>query len=488
LPRAIPFREQDGSVGQSNEIGQMSFFRKLIAAAPATLAAACASADVKLPAIFSDGAVLQRGAPIPVWGWASPGETVTARLAGQTRVALTTPDGRWRVTFAALKATPDPVTMSVSGTNRIEIRNVRVGEVWVCSGQSNMQWTVRQSEDAVRFIRDAIDADVRMFTVERRAADSPQADCIGKWEEATPATVPNFSAVGYHFALNLRKALGVPIGMINTSFGGTPAEAWTPESALSSSPTLSSLLANRSDPRVAAQNRSCGLWNAMVFPIVPYRIRGAVWYQGESNVGRAEQYRALFPAMIGAWRKAWAQGDFPFYFVQIAPFRYGNAEARSAAALREAQRLTMGSCRNTGMAVVSDIATVRDIHPPNKHEVGRRLALWALAHDYGSKGLPFSGPLPLKATREGPRVRLTFEHADLGLATRDGKPPSHFEIAGPDGKFLAAEARIEGRSVIVWAGGIDAPAQVRFGYWDDAEPNLANGAGLPASPFLLALR
>ncbi len=443
---------------------------------------AAAIADVRLPALFSDGMVLQRDAPIPVWGWAEPWERVSIALGSQRRLAIATLDGKWRVTFGAMPAAESPVAFEVSGRNALRIQNVAVGDVWVCSGQSNMAWTLRQSARAEEFIRETSDPHLRMFTVEHRTANSPQSDCKGSWRHASPETAGQFSAVGYHFARHLRIDRGVPVGMIHSSWGGTPAEAWTREGALTGDPILEPLLARKHDERVAPQHKPGRLYNGMIAPLIPYRIRGAIWYQGESNVSRAFQYRALFPAMIRNWREDWGQGAFPFYFVQIAPYDYGDMNPLFAAELREAQRLALSAVPNTGMAVTLDIGDPKDIHPGNKHEVGRRLALFEIARVRGS-GIPHSGPRFQGIAIEGSRIRVRFANCGSGLATRDGKAPSHFEIAGEDRAYAPAQARIEGDTVVLWSAGVGRPVAARFAFRDDAEPNLVDGFGLPGSSF-----
>lgn len=440
---------------------------------------ASAPADVRLPRLFTDGMVLQRDTQFPVWGWADKGERITVEVGSNRRVTTADSSGRWVLTMPPLRASAEPMTLAVHGRNRVEVHDVLVGEVWVCSGQSNMEWPVSATKDAEVEIASARDAAIRMFTVARAASASPADDCEGSWQKCSPDTVGRFSAVGYFFARELRRALGVPVGMINTSWGGTPAEAWTPLREIERSTELQPLVPRASDPAVSPGARPAHLFNGMVAPLIPYRIRGVIWYQGESNVGRAWQYRTLFPTMIQGWRKAWGRGDFAFYYVQIAPYRYNAPEA--CAELREAQALAL-RLRNTGMVVTMDIGDVNDIHPRNKQEVGRRLALWALARDYG-KSVTFSGPLFEKMTVVGREARIGFRYAEKGLSTSDGKAPSHFQIAGEDRKFVPAHARIEGREVVVWSEEVEHPVAVRYAWSDIATPNLVNGDGLPASPF-----
>jgi sialate O-acetylesterase len=452
------------------------------------VAAGAVRAEVRLPALFQDQMVLQRDQPLPVWGWAKPGERVTVSI-GKNNAAAAKADatGKWRLALKPIRATREPMQLLVSGENKITIQDVLVGEVWLCSGQSNMerqlglrppqQPLLNWQEDVARAKFPAL----RMFTVKKTAADEPKTDCEGQWVVCSPETVTNFSAVGYYFAAKLHEDLGVPIGMIHSSWGGTLAEAWTRLEAVESNPAFKSIVERRATSNTGGPNRAAVLYNGMIAPLIPYRIRGAIWYQGESNVPRAWQYRMLFPTMIGNWRKDWRQGNFPFYYVQIAPFRYGKQDPRNCAELWESQLQTL-SLPKTGMAVTVDIGDVKDIHPANKKEVGRRLALWALAKDYG-RNITYSGPLYRKMKLEDHAVRVYFNHARSGLSTRDGQSPSHFQVAGAGRDFVDARAEIDGDTVIVWAESVGHPVAVRYAWRDDAEPNLINKEGLPASPF-----
>jgi sialate O-acetylesterase len=449
--------------------------------------ASAATAAVKLPAVIGDNMVLQRGQPVPVWGWADKGEEVTVAVAGQTLTTKAGDDGRWNVTLAKLDV-GQPLEMTVKGSSgsAATIKNILVGEVWVCSGQSNMEMGVNSCKDATQEIAAAKYPNIRLFTVGTKKAAEPQTDCTGQWVECSPATVPGFSAAAYFFGRQLHTELNVPVGLINTSWGGTPAQSWTSRKALESNPTLKPL----------AGGESSYLYNAMIAPLIPYAIRGAIWYQGEANVGGAYQYRTLFPAMIANWRADWGQGDFPFGFVQIAPFGgYSDdwgANPAACAELWEAQTMTLKSAPNTGMAVTVDIADVEKIHPKNKdysgihptnkQDVGRRLALWAMAKVYGHDRV-YSGPIYKSMTVEGDKIRLQFDHVGGGLIASDGKPLSHFTVAGADQKFVPAIAVIDGNTIVVGSDQIAQPVAVRFAWRDDATPNFANKEGLPASPF-----
>ena len=403
--------------------------------------------------------------------------------------------------------------MVASAAGKKTFKNVLIGEVWLCSGQSNMEWPVAWSLDSRKEIAAATYPKIRLFTVKRKASRTPLDDCAGRWAECSPQTVSGFSAAGYFFIRMLHKELGVPVGMINASWGGTPAEAWTSRKALESEPSLKPLLDNwdkTPTDRRKERNRPASLYNGMIAPVVPFAIRGVIWYQGEANIGRAYQYRTLFPLMIRDWRAAWSEGDFPFGFVQLAPFRYAGIDEAACAELREAQAMALASVPNTGMAVTMDIGNIKDIHPKdkqddgrplalwalskvygsiiedihprNKQDVGRRLALWALSRVYG-KDLVYSGPIYKSMSVEGDKVRIRFDHVGGGLKTRDGKKPTDFAVAGADQKFHPAEATIDNDSVVVHSDAVREPVAVRYAWRDAAEPNLANQEGLPASPF-----
>jgi sialate O-acetylesterase len=491
-------------------------------------AAAAAVAEVRLPALFSDNMVLQREAKVPIWGTAEPGETVTVTLGDQRVTGSADSQGRWKVELSPL-ATGGPFEMTISGKNKLTLHNVVVGEVWICSGQSNMEMAVASTARALGGVRNA-DQEIaaanfpmiRQFAVKRAVAGQPQDDMQGQWVAASPQTAGEFTATGFFFARELHKTLGVPIGLINSSWGGTPAEAWTRAAALAAEPALASIgkdweqkLADypkllekfrqeldewhqaslKADaegkpappaPQFPADPRSnpwrpAGLFNGMIEPLIPYGIRGVIWYQGESNAGRAYQYRKLFPVMIQDWRRVWGQGDFPFLFVQLAGFMQNSAPNTAWAELREAQLMTL-SLPKTGMAVAADIGEPYDIHPRNKQEVGRRLALAAQAIAYG-KNVTYSGPIYESKSLQGNKIRLRFKHASGGLVAKGGERLRGFEIAGEDRKFVSAEARIEGDTVVVHSDKVPHPVAVRYAWADYPECSLYNRADLPASPF-----
>ncbi len=465
----------------------------------ATLLTLCAAAqaDVRLPSIFAEHMVLQRDKAAPVWGWAEPGEEVAVSFGGQSKSAKAGEDGKWSVTLDPMPASAEPRTLAVKGNNEVAVGDVLVGEVWVCSGQSNMEWTVNGSFDP-DIERAAGDYPlIRHFKVPHVTAAEPQAECPGSWAVCTPDSVGNFTAVGYYFGRDLHRVLDVPIGLVNTSWGGTRSEAWTSREALAAMPEAEAIL-KQWDAAIAAHEEKpegkspalsphspSALYNAMLHPLVPYAMRGAIWYQGESNAGRAWQYRTIFPGMISDWRQQWGE-DFPFYFVQLANFKApqtapGNKDGWTE--LQEAQLLTLGKLDKVGMAVINDVGNAGDIHPKDKQSVGRRLARWALNRDYGRGEIAVSGPLYKGYQVDGNKVKIDFDHG-RGMKAREGGPVLGFEIAGEDKQFVWAQAKVEGESVVVWADGIDAPASVRYAWAaNPVTANLVNGAGLPASVF-----
>ena len=444
-------------------------------------------AEVRFPSVIGDNMVLQRGEPVPVWGWDTPGTVVSVSLGDHTARATAGEDGRWTAYLPAQKA-GGPHEIGVKGTSEVTIKNVLVGEVWFCSGQSNMEWRVRQSKDAEKEIAAAKHPRIRHIKFPHRPADNPQSNIASDgWKVCSPETVGEFTAVGYFFGRYLQEQLDVPIGLLGCNWGGTRIEPWIPPAGFRGVPKLSEISASldkyparRGNGQVNHQS-PLALYNGMVAPVLPYGVRGALWYQGESNNGEGMMYYEKMKALINGWRSVWQKPSLPFYFVQLAPYRYGGDPTRLAG-IWEAQLKTL-SVPHTGMAVIVDIGNTRDIHPRNKQDVGKRLALWALAGTYGKKDLVYSGPLYKSMKIKGSTIRLEFNHVGGGLVSRDSKPLSHFTIAGEDKKFVAATATIEGGSVVVRADGVEKPVAVRLGWHQEAEPNLSNKAGLPASPF-----
>jgi sialate O-acetylesterase len=428
--------------------------------------------------------VLQQGQPAAIWGWAESGESVTVEIMGSKAEATAGADGKW-LTRVMPPAAGGPYEVVVTGKNTVKLTDVLVGEVWICSGQSNMNWTVAQSLNPQEEAKAANFPSIRQLQVARNAAEKPQADLTserqGAWQVCSPDTVSSFTAVGYYFGRKLHQDLSVPIGLVNSSWGGTICEAWTSRASLEATAEFKPILERDAQFKPGNPNQAAALFNGMIHPLLPLSIRGVIWYQGESNLARAEQYARLFPSMIRDWRKNFEHGDFPFFYVQLAPFRYNGQDPRNCPELWEAQLKTL-AVPNTGMAVTTDIGDVRNIHPRNKQEVGRRLALWALAKTYG-KELIYSGPLYESHEVEGNKIRIRFQHTGGGLMAKEGKPLTHFEISGADEKFVPATATIDGATIVVTSDQIEKPVAVRFAWSDTAEPNLFNQEGLPASPF-----
>ena len=495
-------------------------------------------AEVHLASLFSDGAVLQRGIDVPIWGTADAGETITASLDGKQAKATADNSGRWMLKLPALTA-GGPFDLTVAGKNTVVVHDVAVGEVWVASGQSNMEFPLNTfapndpvyGPKARAEIAAANDPLLRMFTVTKKMSPDSIIDNTpgpeGAWKAATPLEAGKFSAVAYYYARELRHKLNVPVGIIHTSWGGTPAEAWTSRSVLENDAKLKPLFAAwdkkmadfpaaqkkyeeqtlpewkknvqkakaegkpeptkpRSPDGPNSPHQPCTLFNAMLNPLIPYGIKGAIWYQGESNSGDAPTYKTLFPAMIKDWRSRWNEGDFPFLFVQLANFQAVQKQPAEGgwAFLREAQLMTL-SLPNTGMAVTIDLADPEkpdDVHPHNKREVGRRLSLIALAKVYDQKVTSYSGPIYSGFKITGNKVRLSFNHADGGLVAK-GDSLKGFAIAGKDGKFVWANAKIEGDEVVVSNQQVAEPAAVRYDWAMNPIGNLYNKEGLPASSF-----
>ncbi len=496
---------------------------------------ACVSAgaaELRLPAIFADHAVLQQKAAVPVWGWGEPGATVTVRCAKQTQSGTVDADGRWRVDLKPMRA-GGPHELSVTaGDQQLTLTDILIGEVWLASGQSNMQWSIKNTDNWEQEVAEC-DNDALRFTMLFRVPSSTPFEDVQRltpWAPCTKEAMVNclngegFSAVSYYFAKYLQARLKVPVGVINTSWGGTRIEPWTPPVGFEQVPALANITAQvrmntpnspeyqatlreaiakaeawipaakqaldsgafpPAPPAVASAsvlNHSgapTALYNAMVAPLVPYANRGFIWYQGESNRGEGMLYRDKMEALIRGWRAVWQDDDLDCYFVQLAPYDYGNAP-EALPEIWEAQTATL-DIPGTGMAVVNDIANVKDIHPRNKDDVGKRLALLAINKTY-RKPAVCEGPLFKRFKVRGDELHVYFDHAK-GLRTRDGEPPTWFTICGPDGVYRSADAKIHRTKAILTAEGVNEPVAVRFAWDHTAEPNLMNEAGLPASAF-----
>ncbi len=429
-------------------------------------------AQPTLPQFVSDHMVLQRDTPARIWGWAKPGEKVAVSIDKARETTAASAEGRWEVKLPPMKA-GGPFDMIVEGSEKRTIKDVLVGEVWFCSGQSNMSWIVLHSNNHDFELANANYPKIRMFTAAQPTKNQLANDSKGEWRVCAPKAIAYWSGVAYFFGRELHTKLDVPVGLIVSSVNGTRIEPWTPASGVEMIPELVG--------KDKVQNGD--LYNAMVHPFTPYTIRGTIWYQGEGNVGDDIIYYHRMRALVGGWRKNWGQGDFPFYYVQIAPLNWGGKAVDVHPQVWDAQ-LEALKIPNTGMAVTTDIVGhVGDAHPRNKQDVGKRLALWALAKTYGFEKLPYSGPLYKSASREGAKMRIAFDYAKGGLSARDGKALSWFTIAGADGKFVPAQATIDGETLLVGAESVSEPTAVRLGWHQIAQPNLVNVHGLPASPF-----
>jgi len=461
-------------------------------------AAALSRADVKLPAIFSDEMVLQQGADLSFWGEAEPGEVVTVNVNDHSAQATATDKGLWSLRVPAIEEF-GPATVTITGKNSISLKNVLIGDVWLCAGQSNMEWSIEHAGNPQAELAAADHPTMRFIQIPKVASTAPLNDSRQPWLPVTPENgrgltgtggpfgQGGLTAVGYYFGRELQQKLHRPIGLIHCAWSGTVGEAWISDAALRNDGDYAALLARAAkandDPNQSGEpNRASVLFNGMLAPIRTFTLKGAIWYQGESNAARAYQYRRLFPTLMTDWRKEWGQGDFPFLFVQLASFmpRLEQPADSMWAELREAQTMSLTTPR-TGMAVAFDLGDALDIHPKNKQDVGQRLALSALYVAYG-KSITASGPIYRSMTVEGAKIRLQFHHVAGGLVIR-GEQPTGFAICGADRKFVWAKAQIDGDALMVWADEIKEPVAVRYAWADNPAGNLWNKAGLPASPF-----
>ncbi len=486
-------------------------------------AALTAQADIKLPTLFTEHMVLQQSKPLQFWGWADKDESVTVELNGVRATVTPGLSGRWQATLPATSA-GGPYKLQFRGRNTVTYSDVMVGEVWICSGQSNMEWPLSRSFQPTNDILSSENPMIRLFTVPKLKAETFASDVKSSWQLCGPATVTNFSAVGYYFGRDLQKARGVAIGLIHTSWGGSPAEVWMREEVLTSNPRYkteifdaftgqkeryqTALAAWEKDsatakaeskpftrPRPNIGWRPTELYNGMIAPLIPYGIAGAIWYQGESNAGRAEQYRSLYVDMIRNWRADFGQGDFTFLGVQLAPFdsnrRRSIAEITATpgesawAELREAQSLSTTAIPNVGLAVITDVGDKDDIHPTKKEPVGARLALAARKIAY-KEAITHSGPTYKAMKARGGKVELTFDNVGKGLEVR-GDKATGFAICGENRKWFWADVQLAGgltkNRLIVSSPQVPNPVAVRFGWSEYPVVNLWNKDGLPASPF-----
>ncbi len=487
------------------------------------------SADVRLPSVISSGMVLQQNDSVAIWGWAENNQKieVTPGWSRDKYTVISGTDGKWMMEIKTPSA-GGPYTITVNGGNEVILRDILIGEVWLCSGQSNMEMSlgpVNQWQPGVmnyeKELADSNYPQIRFFTVPRKSSAEMQQDCQAQWAKCNRETVAPFSAVAYFFGKRLHKNLNIPIGLIMSAHGGTPCQSWTEMKFMRSHEAFGSLLEEYDNAcerypealkeweikvkqwEISAkemrargdippqkpwqpmgpgnQHAPASLFNGMISPILPYSIRGVIWYQGEANARRAFEYRFIFPAMIQNWREEWNDPDMPFFYVQIAPWQY--SEPDIAAELREAQLITMNIMPYTGMVVTTDLVdNVDDIHPENKRPVGERLALWALANVYNQGDIIFSGPVYKSMNIEGEKIRIFFDYVDGGLVAKNGEL-THFELAGDNEIFFPADATVDGKTVLIYSDLVKNPKNVRFGWSNTAQPNLFNNAGLPASPF-----
>lgn len=499
-------------------------FLRLAAILPVLLCVSVSEAELKLSAVFSDHMVLQQKKPIQIWGWSNPGQQVVVTLtrAGAETSESATADesGRFDVKLPAMEAGFDSCSLKIQADEARVLKDILIGEVWLCSGQSNMAWNVGSANDADLETLTANYPNLRLISVPQVGTQETQTTFNGKWQKCTPATAKDFSAVGYFFGRQLHQTLNVPVGLIDNAWGGSACEAWIDRELLAADDQFQPLLdkwktteaaydhqkamdaykvkmtkwnetkkGNRPRaPRnvLAGQHRPANLYQGVLKPILGYTMQGAIWYQGESNAGRAYQYRELFPLMISSWREEWGQGDFSFYWVQLADFmaETDQPEESAWAELREAQTMTMAKLPQTGEAVILDLGEAADIHPKNKQDVAKRLARWALANDYGMTTLAHRSPLYKSMTVEGGKAILKFDHVGGGLDTFDVREPIGFAIATKDGTFVEAQAKVTGKDTIqVWHTEVAEPAAVRYAWANNPVCNLQSKEGLPMTPF-----
>lgn len=483
------------------------------------------SADVRLPGFYTDHMVLQRDREIQLWGWADPAEELSVQLGASRVQTVADENGLWRAILPAMPANREGLKLTVTGRNEIQLQDILVGEVWLCSGQSNMEWPVARSSNAQHEIANAKFPLIRHVKIPRKPSMQPLNDVQANWEVCSPETVADFTACGYFMARKLHRELDVPIGLVNSSWGGTRVEPWTPPAGFRQVPALQDIYASvrgrtpgtkafketlsghigdveawllkakaglRSDAPVdpspaypdslkpfRSHQDPTMLYNGMIHPLVGFPIRGAIWYQGESNHSEGMLYFEKKKALIQGWREIWKQDDFPFYYVQIAPFQYGNEDPTILPRFWEAQARVQ-SLPHTGMVVINDIATLNDIHPPNKQDVGLRLANLALKNDYGFKEVVAHSPELESVTPQDGHLILTFRQTGGGLKTSDGQPPTHFEIIGPESNgFQPAMAVIQADTIVLSSPDVASPTAFRFAWHKLAEPNLTGGTGLP---------
>lgn len=482
-------------------------------------------ADVKLPDVLGDSMVFQQNRKVPIWGTADAGETVKVSFGKQKLTVIADVKGKWRIDLKPLKMSFTPQSLIIEGKNKIELKDILVGEVWLVSGQSNMQWTLFQSNDGAAEVAKANHPNIRLFNVSREVAFKKKQGKLGEWKNCSPESVKDFSGAGYYFGVELQKSLNVPVGLINSSYGGSQAEAWTPVEYLNANPDLKATVERtkiweEERPRVKVEyaeaiekwkvesekQKAAGakpspspgvpdalrdyriassIYDGMIEPLMPFAIRGVAWYQGESNEARAEQYNILLPTMIKSWREKWTQGAFPFGIIQLPNYRKISDVPENSpwSFIREAQRKTAENTVNSGLIVTIDIGEASDIHPKNKLDVGKRMSVWALKKVYKKKLT--DAPIFKKSEIKGAKIILTFDNVGSGLKVKNGEKLEEFAIAGSDQKFVWAEAKIiEKNKIEVSSPNISLPIAVRYAFnTNPKNPNLTNDSGIPASPF-----
>ena len=439
-------------------------------------------AELWLPSILSNNMVLQQHTEVTIWGWTTVSNEIISIRGSWDNIPIIAKayQGKWSAQISTPKS-GGIYTVTISGHEKITIKNVLIGEVWLCSGQSNMQWTPQDGLlNAKKEIKNANYPNIRFFQVQTHSSAYPQDNTEGHWVECTPETMKNFSSVAYFFGRKLHRDLNIPVGLINSSWAGTPIETWIEKTYILKNKELSEAskktYVNSLRPNLPGQ-----AYNTMIYPIVKFSIAGCIWYQGESNCANALSYYKLFPLLISSWRGVWGK-KFPFYFVQIAPFKYGTDTDVNAAIVRDAQLNTMRTVSATGMVVTNDIGNLKNIHPIKKQEVGKRLALWALANNYEENDIIYSGPVYKSMEIKKRKIILHFNHAKNGLIQK-GKELTDFFISGADKTFHKAKAKIVGNTVVVYALKVKKPVAVRFAFSDIAQPNLFNKQNLPATAF-----
>ena len=502
---------------------KMKMFVSLIAVINTMTVFVC-SAEVKMPPIFADHMILQQNQKLPVWGWADPDEKVIVEFAGQKTEATADKDGCWKAILAPV-ISKEALTLTVKGRNTVKINDILMGEVWLCSGQSNMAFTLSQAKNAKQEISEADYPAIRQFSVFRKVSSQPERTLAGKWIICTPDKAGQFTAVGYYFAREIYRELKVPVGILCAAVGDTPGAAWTPMEVMDKNPELNPVLqrfkqdcigseekmkafqkavaelkiaikeaeaSGKKPPRGIQEpmnemnfRRPGGLFNGMIYPLAPYAMRGVLWYQGENDCARSVEYRHLLPAMISSWRELWEQGNLPFYIVQLANFGREKTDPNQFGGwpeLRAVQATTAVKLPNCGLAVTIDIGEADNIHPANKQDVGKRLSLLALAKDYNRKDVVYSCPVLKSMNAGGGTICLSFDNPDGGLIIK-GEALKGFAIAGNDKIYYWADARIQGDTVVVSSAKVSNPVAVRYAWGDNPSCNLYNKAGLPAVPF-----